>query len=369
MGNPARAMEPENFIIDLNKAVWYMLRRGATFFFPEHLAFMADYIEAWQRQNQDSAALARAMGTTYRIRRYNPITTLLRAKWLPLALRQFALTFLAIPLIFFGMIVLAGRGFYRMIRSSIRSVPPLLTAVVVVFVTSDAWRILGSGFSARPIALWVAFIIAAWLFLIRYKCWEDIQAADVDMQDLLRAAESKGYLNSFVQLGAVPQEMEKPGDRAGRQFVYGTYMLLTLLSLLEVALAVAATLTAVGMILVSKSETSTLANGVHVYFTLPGQVVLTTQLVSLSITLGCFAAFFLVAGQRPEDRKEFMNSVLKDLRRALLAYSIYRRACTSSATWTLIPRLVSIHGRQPPLSIRAAPDRTDLVTNYGVRPV
>jgi hypothetical protein len=332
MGNPARPMDPENFIIDLNKAVWYMLRRGATFFFPEHLAFMAGYIKAWQAQNQNPAALARAMGTTYRIRRYNPITTLLRAKWLPLALRQFTFTLPAIPLIFLGMIVLAGRGFYRMIRTSIRSVPPLLVAVVVVFVTSDAWRILGTGFSARPVALWVAFIIAAWLFLIRYKYWTDIQA--VDLQDLLAAAESKGYLNSFIQLGAVPQAMEKPDDRAGREFVYGTYIVLTLLSLLEVALAVAATLTVVGMILVSKSETNTLANGVHVYFTLPGHVVLTTQLVSLSITLGCFAAFFLVAGQRPEDREAFMNSCLKDLCRVLLAYSIYRRACNSSVAWT-----------------------------------
>jgi hypothetical protein len=333
MGNPARAMDPEKFIIDLNKAVWYMLRRGATFFFPGHLAFMAGYIKAWQAQDQDSAA--QAMGTAYLIGRYNPFTALLRARWLPVALRQFTFTLPAIPLILLGMSVLAGRGFYRMIRTSIRSIPPLLTAVVVVFVTSDAWRILGTGFSARPIALWVAFILAAWLFLIRYKYWVDIET--VDMQDLLSKAESKDYLNSFIQLGAVPEEMEKPGDGAGRQFVYGTYMVLTLLSLLEIALAVAACLTVVGMILVSKGETSTLANGVHVYFTLPGHVVLTTQLVSLSITLGCFAAFFLVAGQSPEDRGVFMNSCLKDLRRALLAYSIYRRACASSAAWTGIP--------------------------------
>jgi hypothetical protein len=338
MGNTAPMMEPENFIIDLNKTVWYMLRRGATFFFPAYLAFMGHYIMAWkaQNRNQDSSALIRVTDIYWiRIRNYNPITKLLGTERIPLALRQFTITFVTIPLIFFGMSVLAGRGFYRMIRSSIRSVPPLLTTVVVVFVTSDAWRILGTGFSARPIALWVAFIIAAWLFLIRYKHWADIKV-DADMQDLMRAAESKGYLNSFVQLGAVPQEMEEPDDRAGRQFVYSAYMVLTLLSLLEVALAVAATLTVVGMILVSKSETNTLANGVHVYFTLPGHVVLTTQLVSLSITLGCFAAFFLVAGQRPKDRKKFMNSVLKDLRRVLLAYSIYRRACTSSAAWTLV---------------------------------
>jgi hypothetical protein len=335
MVEPARAMEPEKFIIDLNKAVWYMLRRGATFFFPDHLVFMASYIKAWQAQNQDPAALARAMGSTYRIRRFNPITGLLRARWLPLALRQLTFTLPAIPLILLGMSVLAGRGFYRMIRSNIRSIPPLLTAVVVVFVTSDALRILGTGFSARPIALWVVFIVAAWLFLIRYKYWTDIQP--LDMQALIKAAESKKYLNSFIELGAVPPAMEKPDARGARQFTYCTYMVLTLLSLLEIALAVATTLIVVGMILVSKSETSTLAHGVHVYFTLPGHVVLTRQLVSLSTTLGCFAAFFLVAGQRHEDREVFMNSCLKDLRRVLLAYSIYRRACTSSPVWTGIP--------------------------------
>jgi hypothetical protein len=171
-------MEPEKFISDLNKAVWYMLRRGATFFVPAHLAFMADYIKAWQAQDQNSAA--QAMGTGYLIRRYNPIAALLRAKWLPLALRQVTFTLPAVPLIFLGMSVLAARGFYRMIRSSIRSIPPLLTAVVVVFVTSDAWRILGTGFSARPIALWVAFIIAAWLFLIRYSYWVDIEGYSGD---------------------------------------------------------------------------------------------------------------------------------------------------------------------------------------------
>jgi hypothetical protein len=81
MGNPVRAMQPQNVIIDLNQAVWSMLRRGATFFFPEHLAFMADYIKARPAQSPAS-----------RTRRYNLITTLLRAKWLPLALRQFAFT-------------------------------------------------------------------------------------------------------------------------------------------------------------------------------------------------------------------------------------------------------------------------------------
>ncbi len=331
MGNPARAMEPHDFIHDLNRTFWYMFRRGATFFIPDHLVFMAKYIKAWQA-DQDPAAVTRALGTGYRIRRLNPVTPLLRAERLPLALRQFSATAPAIPLISMGMIVLAGRGFCRMILSSIRSVPPLLTAVVVVFVTSDAWRILGTGFSARPIILWVTFIVAAWLFLIRYRYRADIEAKK--MHALREAIESRAYLNSFIRLGAVCRDIEKPDDKAGLQFVYVTYMVLTLLSLLEVAAVVAGTLIVVGMILISKDETSNLANAVHVYFTLPGHAVLTTQLVSLSITLGCFAAFFLVAGQRPEERAEFMSSGLTDLRRVLLAYSIYCQAKSKAGTWT-----------------------------------
>ena len=35
------------------------------------------------------------------------------------------------------------------LSKSIRTVRPLITAVVVVFVTSDAWRMLGAGFTSR----------------------------------------------------------------------------------------------------------------------------------------------------------------------------------------------------------------------------
>jgi hypothetical protein len=57
MGNPARAMEPQNSIIDLKKAVWYLLRRAATVFFPEHLTFMADRIKARHKYGPAAGAI------------------------------------------------------------------------------------------------------------------------------------------------------------------------------------------------------------------------------------------------------------------------------------------------------------------------
>jgi hypothetical protein len=74
-----------------------------------------------------------------------------------------------------------------------------------------------------------------------------------------------------------------------------------------------------------------------VVFSCPGIWSSPPQLVSLSLTLGAFAAFFLVTGQRPEERVEFMNASLRDLRRVLLAYSIYRRARANAASWTGVP--------------------------------
>jgi hypothetical protein len=81
----------------------------------------------------------------------------------------------------------------------------------------------------------------------------------------------------------------------------------------------------------------TLADSVHVYQTLPGGVVITKQLLSLSCSLGALAAFFLVAAQRPDDRKEFMQKVLARYRQVLLVYSIYCRARALAAEWTGVP--------------------------------
>ena len=76
------------------------------------------------------------------------------------------------------------------------------------------------------------------------------------------------------------------------------------------AAIVSGALIVIGVILINRNETMTLANSVEVYDTLPGGIVITKQLLSLSFSLGAFAAFFLVAAQRPVDRKAFMKNVL-----------------------------------------------------------
>src|ERR1022692_2456622 len=108
-------------------------------------------------------------------------------------------------------------------------------------------------------------------------------------------------------------------------------------ALVIAALFVSSALIVIGVIMINKNQTMTLANSVYVYQTLPGGVVITRQLLSLSFSLGAFAAFFLVASQRPRDRRAFMKNVLVRYRRVLLVYTIYCRAHDQAAVLTQVP--------------------------------
>lgn len=136
-----------------------------------------------------------------------------------------------------------------------------------------------------------------------------------------------------MSCGATPAPIVRPSI-PGTIWVYATYWLLCAFALVVSALFVSGTLILIGVILISKDETKTLANSVHVYQTLPGGAVITMQLLSLSFSLGAFAAFFLVAAQRPSDRRVFMKNVLRRYRRDLVVYSIYCHAHDRAHDWT-----------------------------------
>jgi len=260
------------------------------------------------------------------------------------------------------------------LSKSIRIVPPLITAVVVVFVTSDAWRMLGAGFTLRFFCLVGLFLLSSLLFLIRFKgYWE--KDFDVDESDVTTASElldqlkhelrdiEEGVplsqhapndatgdqqhdgddtlpwrqLNELIDLGAKPLPLVKPANLGLRMCHYCAYVAVSLFSLIVVALVVSASLILVGTIVISAKVTKDLAQSVHIYWTLPGHFVITSQLVSLSLGLGAFATLFVVAGQRTEDRKELMDNALALIRRTFVVYSVYGRAHDHAAEWTGIP--------------------------------
>jgi hypothetical protein len=137
------------------------------------------------------------------------------------------------------------------VKKGIRSVPPLVTVVVVVFVTSDAWRILGTGFTLRFFMLVTALLLASLLYIIRQDWWEaDVAAAEDEVKDLVDGIKhwKRDRLDDFMARGAKAVPMKRP---RGLSDAYGrlAYLALVAFSLIAVAIFVSVILIIVGLIL------------------------------------------------------------------------------------------------------------------------
>ena len=143
------------------------------------------------------------------------------------------------------------------------------------------------------------------------------------------------YLNEFIRRGAEPVPVDRPRRLRGAD-AYLTYLALIAFALIAVALFVSIILIIVGLILINSNETKNLAGSVYIYHPFPG-IMVTKQLLSLSLSLGAFAAFFLVAAQRSDERDEFIKNTLARYRRALVVYTTYCQARDSAEDWTGIP--------------------------------
>jgi hypothetical protein len=334
---------PSEYLYYLNRTAIYAITRGMLPLLGTHAAFLVKFVDEWiedQPENAKEAVDALFGRWPQWFRRL--IAGSLNSSRVPNGLLLFLLlTPFVLPLAGvlpwqIGRSVLNSA--WDVLRKGVRGVPPLITAVVVVFVTGDAWRILGTGFTVRFAVLVVLFLLASLLFLVRWNCWDDIDAKPRQADKLLAGIKHKRpeAFQKFRHCGTEPTPIVRP-RRLGAIWIYTGYWMLCAFALIIAALFVSAALIIIGVILINKSETKTLADAVHVYQTLPGGVVITKQLLSLSFSLGAFAAFFLVAAQRPTDRRAFMRDVLLRYRRVLLVYSIYCRAHDQAPDLTDVP--------------------------------
>ncbi len=335
--------EPREYLYNLNKTAIYVAARGLPFLLVTHAIFLVRYIDEWvENDTRNAVDAAGALFGRWPKWSQKLIAEWLQKTWLPSGI---LLAVLLAPYVLPLAVVLpyqVGRSVlsstWDIFRNGIRALPPLVTAVVVVFVTSDAWRILGNGSANRFWLLIAVFVAASLLFLIRWRCWDDIDVSPKQVDKLLGGITLKrptGF-RAFIDpdYGVQPAPINRPGP-LGTVWVYTGYWLLAAFALLMTMAFVALALIVVGVILINKNETITLANSAHVYHTMPG-LVITRQLLLLSASLAAFAAFFLVAAQKPTDRKRFMRNVLVRYRRVLLVYTVYCAAHDHAAPWTQV---------------------------------
>jgi hypothetical protein len=330
-----------DFLRDLHATARWVSSRSAPFFMLSHYRFLSRYLDAWVGDEPASADVAATIIGS-RLTRLAPVRRLLGYPSLAVWVRRRTAAALAALVLWTAAVSLASAAAssLRVLKKGVRSVPPLITAVVVVFVTGDAWQILGAGFQPRGLVLTGVFLLASVLFLVRFgDFWDhDIAAADEECARLLRETgrPRAEMFAAFVARGAVPAPMRKV-RQPGRSLIYAAYFFLSLCAVTAAAVLVALALVLVGVILIGRHETRHLAGSVHVYLHLPFGRVITSQLLSLSLVLGAFSALFLVAAQHSDDRQAFMDGVLARMRRALVVYSVYCRARQHAAAWTGVP--------------------------------
>ena len=332
-----------DFLFGLNNTAMYAATGGSPLFLPSHISFLMAYVDGWLR-SQSGPDDEKEKAVMEALFRHSPksakrlILRLLKATWLPQkAKRLLLLAPLLIPLAVtlpWQFIWSSAKSAWDILGKGIRSVPPLVTAVVVVFVTSDAWRILGTGFTPRFFLLVCAFLLTSLLFLVRGDWWADVDVAEDEVEPLLEGIKNwdMDSFDDFRGRGAEPVPLQRPRGLL-KVYAYLTYLALIAFALIATALFVSIILIIVGMILINANEAKNLAGSVDIYHLFPG-IMVTKQLLSLSLSLGAFAAFFLVAAQHSGDRDEFIKNILVRYRRALLVYTTYCRARDSSKKWT-----------------------------------
>lgn len=357
-------MPKAEYLRGMNNTAIYALTGGAPGFV-KHLRFLVAYVDEWlKRYPDDLKAAAEALPLWVTPRTLKLLQSIpQRARLRLLQVLLVAPLFTTVPWLYF---LSAFKSAWGILRLGVRGIPPLITSVVVVFVTSDGWRLLGAGFTRRCYVLVAVFLTASVIFLVRKDCWADIDTDEQEASTLLtdikrsalwkvarrisnlvrlngvaRWAESQGTrpfeFRELILHGARPLPIVRPTSRFTAFLVWLGYLILSAFALLVTTALVAISLIIVGVILINRDQTMALASSVHVYQTFPGGVVVTEQLLSLSVSLGAFAAFILVATQRPEDRAAFMKNIIVRYRRALLVYSIYCRAHDEARSWTGIP--------------------------------
>jgi len=145
----------EDYLFCLNKTAIYAVTRGLLpLLVMPHLTFLVDFVDAWLKREPDGAKKTVAalfdrwpQWSQRRIEGWVASPRIPNRGLLFLLLIPFALPLVVVVPWEAARAALSSS--WDVVRKGVRGVPPLVTAVVVVFVTGDAWRILGTGFTVR----------------------------------------------------------------------------------------------------------------------------------------------------------------------------------------------------------------------------
>jgi hypothetical protein len=208
-------------------------------------------------------------------------------------------------------------------RRSVAVAPALVATLIIVFLTADAWKILGQGFDWQLAAL-LALLFAVSLGVLADFGRRDhhLASSQFEFLGLVASTPAQPLAEGLGRLMGTPPAVPLS---APIRFVRAVlYVGVVTLNLVVISCLVAAALVVVGVIRIDAALTGELAHHhAHVIARLPGHMVLTEELLSLSLSLGALAALFFAVGLGRAERAAFLKRAMRNLRRTMAAYVTY----------------------------------------------
>jgi hypothetical protein len=268
-------------------------------------------------------------------------------------LLAYVLTLMVTSNLIFNLGLAMARAGVTTVKAVARSIPALLAVLFVGFATGDAWRIFGQEPGWRFAALVVALVgagLAAMLVNLRTADgWQSVflKCQVADGKGVMVALEEWGKRTPARKLPEKRQPVPPLGisddalppvlDRA-RAILAGNVCILFWLtmwfSVIWTAVCISLIFLVIGILAISLPTTNDLLSSppghplaviVYQFGLLGQQVVITRQLLLLSVVLGSVAALTFAAStlQDADSRATFEDHALKSLRRAFAALGYY----------------------------------------------
>jgi hypothetical protein len=332
-------LTPEQFVKAMDVLASYVAGRGLPLLMTGHYRWMMRYLAAYFEHSDKPVSFTPGLPLLGKAVSFGPGPGRVTRPAIILAILQVADSMRQLVASLAGRLimsaVLSARSY---IRTNAVAATPLIAVIVIVFLSGDSWKILGQGFDWQFGTLLGFFLLLSVLVVANPRHLKS------------RFSSSRGDLGikasnaSAQSLVAALWEMGSEVPYAPRLSILGAtnvvivYFGIVVANLLLVGTLVAVSLVLVGVIRIDATLTGQLAGApAHILLRLPvGGMIITQQLLSLSLTLGGLAILSFVVVSLPDRkaRAEFADTATIGLRRVLYAYGVYQAALDNEAALT-----------------------------------
>lgn len=341
--NAVPPLSPERFVNDMDALASYLAGRGLPLLITGHYMWMTRYLSSYFKHSKAPAKISVGLSipfipwVSFTVS-FAPGPGRLGPPTIVLAVVQvFDRLWQLIRSLLVRLAVSATQSARAYTRTNALASAPLIAAIVIVFFTGDSWKILGQGFDWQFGALLGFFLLLSALGVTDLRNLNShFFASPANLSADADAPSARSLSTALTRIGyELPTTPQL--SWLGMVNVTAIYLGIIIANLLLIAFLVSGALVIIGMIRIDAALTRQLSGvPAHVLLHLPGNMVITQELLSLSLTLGGLAilSFTFVTLPDQRARSNFTSTATSGLRGALFVFTVYQAAQDNEAALT-----------------------------------